>query len=236
MIFEVCANSIHSAINAEKGGAHRIELCSGLEIGGITPSYGLILEAKKQLDIPIHVLIRPRSGHFFYSNTEINIIKKDILFCRENGIDGVVIGLLTKSGKVDVVVLNELVELARPMKVAFHRAFDRAKDPIAAFDKLMDAEVDILLTSGQQPKAVDGIELLNKLVKFSNGKIEVMPGSGVNKDNALEIVKRTGAGAIHFSGKEVVGNDDVFLKEGFEESGKYWVSGVDVVREVVGLF
>ncbi len=236
MIFEVCANSIQSAINAEKGGAHRIELCSGLEIGGVTPSYGLISEAKVHVNIPIHVLIRPRGGNFVYTQAEIDIMKIDIIFCRRAGIAGVVIGVLDNEGQVDEVIMNELIALARPMKVAFHRAFDRAKEPMSALDTIIRTGCDILLTSGQTPKAIDGITLLEKLVQKADGNLEIMPGSGVNVENVVEIVEKTGATAVHFSGKEIVENENVFLKGGFEESGRYWETSEDNVRRVVDLF
>ena len=236
MIFEVCANSIQSAINAQNGGATRIELCSGLEIGGITPSYGLINECKNRVNIPIHVLIRPRGGNFVYSSPEIEIMKKDIQFCKSIGIDGIVIGVLDADGNVDKSIMKELVILAQPMKVVFHRAFDRAKNPHQTLNSIIEIGCDILLTSGQQPKAIDGIELIEKLVQQANGSLEIMPGSGVSVDNVVEIVEKTGVTSIHFSGKEVVEDIAVFSKDGFEESGKYWESSKLVVRKIIDLF
>lgn len=236
MIFEVCANSFQSAINAQKGGANRIELCAALEVGGITPSYGLIKQVAEQLTIPIHVLIRPRGGHFVYSDDEIEIMRKDIRFCKELGIDGVVIGMLTKEGAIDVTVLKELVKLARPMKVGFHRAFDRAKDPIESFKTLMDCGIDILLTSGQQPAVNFGLDLIAELVELSNGKIEVLPGGGITEYNAVNIVEKTKVQSIHFSVTAPRVDEDVFSKEQFEKSFGFLETGVDVVRRVVGRF
>ena len=226
MIFEVCSNSIQSAINAEKGGASRIELCSGLQIGGITPSYGLISECKVHVNIPIHVLIRPRGGNFVYSQAEIDIMKIDIIYCRRAGIAGVVIGVLDEEGNVNEPIMQELVALAHPMKIAFHRAFDRVRDPSAALESIMKTGCDILLTSGQEPKAIDGIDLIAKLVQQANGKIEIMPGSGVNVGNVVEIVEKTGASSIHFSGKEVVE----------DPKDSYWETSELNVRNIVGLF
>jgi len=145
-IIEVCAASVQSAVNAQRAGAHRIELCGGLEIGGITPSPATILKTRAALDIDVFVLIRPRGGDFCYSELEMEIIKEDILFCKNlpaneagNKIDGVVIGMLEKDGTVNSSQLKELVTLASPMQVTFHRAFDRVADPFLALEKIIDA-------------------------------------------------------------------------------------------------
>jgi copper homeostasis protein len=138
MILEVCASSVQSAINAEKGGASRVELCAGINEGGTTPSFGDINLARKHLNIPIHVLIRPRGGDFLYSSLEIDIIKQDIITCKNLGIDGVVFGMLHQDGSVDKVMNKELVNLAWPMKTTFHRAFDMTSDPFKALEDIIE--------------------------------------------------------------------------------------------------
>ena len=198
MIIEICANSYQSAINAQLVGADRIELCSELSLGGITPSYGLIKKIKKDLEIPVHVLIRPRSGNFTYSNAEFEIIKQDIELCKDLGCEGVVSGVLNLDNTIDFERTKQLVEISKPMNFTFHRAFDWVVNPLEGLEKLIEIGVDRILTSGQESQAIKGLNFLKELKANANSKIEIMPGSGVSIDNILEF-KKAGFKQIHFS-------------------------------------
>jgi len=205
MKLEICANSYQSAINAEKAGAHRIELCSELSIGGITPSYGLLKKVMSELTIPIHVLIRPRSGNFTYSNEEFEIMKEDILRCNELGCSGIVSGVLHPNNSLDIKRTQELVELSKPLSFTFHRAFDIVLHPKETLEELVNIGVDKILTSGQQEKAKDGIDLLMKLQHIANNKIVIMPGSGINAENCT-LFKEAGFREIHTSASKFIDN------------------------------
>lgn len=221
---EVCAASVQSALTAQLAGAHRVELCSGLELGGITPSSATIEKAREILDIEVYVLIRPRPGDFFYSSFEFDIIKRDILFCKnvktDDGkvVDGIVIGILQKDGQVDVERTKELVELAAPMKVTFHRAYDRAVDPFLSLEKVIETGAHRILTSGQFADAFEGRFLLQQLVEKANGRISIMPGAGVNAQNILELAKTTQAKEFHLSGKSNIKSKMTFENSNFDFS------------------
>ena len=188
MILEVCANSYESAINAEKGGAHRIELCENLAVGGLTPNFDLAKKVISELNIPVFILIRPRKGDFNYSHEEFEQIKKDIILFKKIGCKGIVSGILTKDKNIDIKRTRELIELSRPLEFTFHRAFDEVSNPIDGLCQLIEIKANRLLTSGQKNTAIDGIELIKKLIKISNKKIIIMPGSGINSTNILEFI------------------------------------------------
>ncbi|GAA0724446.1 copper homeostasis protein CutC [Aquimarina litoralis] len=194
---EICANSFESAVNAEKGGADRIELCSELAVGGITPSYGLIKKTVEEIAIPIHVLIRPRSGNFTYSDTEFDIMKKDIVFCKSIGCTGIVSGVLHEDHTLDQKRTEELIELASPLSFTFHRAFDWIPNPEKTIRILEEIGVHRVLTSGQEVKALDGINLLVKL-RDKVSKLKILPGGGINVDNA-KVFKDNNFEEIHLS-------------------------------------
>ena len=238
-IIEVCAGSLQSAVNAQRGGAHRIELCSGLEIGGITPSPSTILKARALLEIDIFVLVRPRGGDFCYSPLEMEVMKEDILFCKQNKIDGVVIGMLEDDGTVNLPQLKELIALASPMQVTFHRAFDRAADPFLALEKIIEAGAHRILTSGQKATAFEGRFLLRDLVKKSNNRITILAGAGVNRSNILNISKASKVNEFHLSGKSVIkspmnieGSTVRFSQNGMSEND-YFETDVEKIRQVV---
>ena len=207
---EICSNSSYSALQAQLGGASRVEFCQNLENGGITPSYGQIMRARKLLHIGMHVLIRPRGGDFVYSDDEFEEMKMDISFCKDTGCDGVVIGILSPDGSVDHTRNAALVALAKPMTVVFHRAFDRVKNPIEALEDVINLGFDRILTSGLQNTAEEGQDLLKKLMLQADGRIEIMPGSGVSAKNMVEIMKFTGAKSIHSSAKISVASRMIF--------------------------
>ncbi len=232
---EVCANSLESALNAQKGGVHRVELCSNLYEGGTTPSMGEISLARELLQIDLNVLIRPRGGDFLYSENEIEIIKRDILFCKETGVDGVVIGFLKSDGSINKELTKEITELARPMSVTFHRAFDMCINQEEALKELIEIGVDRVLTSGAQNKAIDGKSLLNKLVKQAGKRIIIMPGSGIRANNISEIIEKTGAREFHASERKILGSKMTFRKEqifmgGLEQISEYEVRIIDEVK------
>jgi len=203
-LLEICANSVKSCIEAQKGGAYRVELCAGIPEGGTTPSYGDIVLARELLKIKLNVIIRPRGGDFLYNDLEHKIMLKDIENAGRLGVDGVVIGCLNPEGDIDMKRNKELIDAAGDMSITFHRAFDMCRDPYDALEKIIDLGCDRILTSGQQPKAVEGINLLKELVERAGDRIIIMPGSGVNADNILHLARETGAIEFHLSAREPI--------------------------------
>lgn len=197
MIIEVCVNSAFSAIEAMKGGAHRVELCENLHDGGTTPSAGTIRLARKKIDISLFVMIRPRGGDFLYSDEEFDIMKEDIQVARASGADGVVFGILKPDGTIDAERMDTLVKLARPMGITCHRAFDMTADPFTAMEELVRLRIDRILTSGQKPTAYEGAGLIEQLIRHARNRIVIMPGSGVKEHNIKEVLSMTGAREIH---------------------------------------
>ena len=202
--FEVAVDSLESALIAQECGADRIELCADLGIGGISPSAGLLQLALEQLRIPVHVMIRPRSGDFLYSDAEFDVMLRDIDAAKSAGAQGAVFGVLMADGKVDTTRTNQLVDAARPLSVTFHRAFDMCRNPLKALAELVDMGVDTLLTSGQAPSAIEGMPLIVELVARAAGRIDVMPGAGIQAGNIARIAEATGAQTFHFSARETV--------------------------------
>ncbi|TAH16157.1 MAG: copper homeostasis protein CutC [Runella slithyformis] len=200
MEVEVCAFSIESCLNAQLAGATRVELCAGIYEGGTTPSCGMVALARACLAIELYVMIRPRGGDFCYDAHEFEVMKHDIETAKRLDADGVVLGILLPNGQIDVARSRELVELAKPLKTTFHRAFDRAAAPFGALESIIETGAVRLLTSGQQPTALAGKELLAQLIQQANGRIEIMAGSGVTAQNAVELAQ-TGVQALHLTGK-----------------------------------
>ena len=198
MYIEICSSNFQSAINAQKAGAHRIELCSELAVGGITPSYGLIKQTLQSLEIPVFVLVRPRSGNFTYSDGDFEIMKQDIEICKALGCDGIVSGILNLDNTIDKERTKELIELSKPMSFTFHRAFDWTPNPFEALSILRDLKVDRILTSGQATSAEKGILILNQLKELAENKLTILPGSGINPKNIL-IFKGAGFKEVHCS-------------------------------------
>lgn len=203
-VFEVAVGSIESALIAQSAGANRIELCAGLAIGGITPSYGMIAIARERLDIPMNVIIRPRRGDFLYSDVEFDMMQRDIAYAKSLGVNGVVVGMLKADGTIDVDRVRVLIEQAKPLRVTFHRAFDMTVDPLQALDDLIALGVDTVLTSGQEASAEKGLSLITTLVKHAQGRVSIMPGAGIDPSNIRDIVTMSGANEFHFSGKGTV--------------------------------
>lgn len=199
MIIEICATTINSVINANKAGADRIELCSNYTVGGLTPSIEFIKEALDISEIPINVLVRPRPGNFIYNNNEIDKMKKDIISIMELGINGFVVGSIKLNGEIDNEFINEVRGLADSLDLTFHRAFDYLSNQKKSMDILINSGFSRILCSGNQNDAIDGIENLILLNKYSNNRIVIMPGGGINKENCLEF-KNAGFKEIHLSG------------------------------------
>lgn len=204
-VIEICANSAQSCLEAEAGGAHRVELCAGIPEGGTTPGYGEIKTAQALTSmIDINVIIRPRGGDFLYTRPEIQSMLYDLDLCKKLKVHGVVFGCLTKEGDIDMVLMRELIEAAGPLSVTCHRAFDVCRDPFQALEQLIELGCDRILTSGQQSDAVKGIPLLAELVKRAGDRIIIMPGCGVRENNIAQIEAETGAREFHTSARSIV--------------------------------
>lgn len=201
MKIEVCIDSVQSAINSEKGGAVRVELCDNLFEGGTTPSAGTIAVTRQQISIGLQVIIRPRGGDFLFSDLEMEIMKRDIQTAKELGADGVVIGMLTAEGKVDKARCAELIDIARPMNVTFHRAFDMTEDPFAALEDIIALGCERILTSGQQKSAIEGKALIASLLEKAAGRIIIMPGAGIDEYN-IDQFKDLGVEECHVAARK----------------------------------
>ena len=198
-IIECCANSVNSALIGIEAGANRIELCTNLEKGGTTPQYEDIKRLRKLTDVKIHILILPKANHFIYSNKEFQQIISDIKFCKKNGCDGVVIGSLNKDLSINIIQTKQMVEVAKPMKVAFHRAFDLAYDLENSLEDIISCRCDYILTSGQKQSVDQGLENLKQLIKLANNRIEILAGGGVNSMNIKKLYN-IGIREFHLSG------------------------------------
>lgn len=197
VLVEVCVDSVASAVAAERGGAARIELCSSLIEGGVTPSAGLIETTRAAVSLPVHVMIRPRGGDFCYDDAEFAVMKRDIAIAKQLGSDAVVFGILDINGQVDMARTQQLLDLARPLPVTFHRAFDMTADLPRALEDLCALGIDRVLTSGGESTALEGCENIARLVQQSRGRIALMAGSGVKPENARSLVEQTGVREIH---------------------------------------
>ena len=197
ILLECCVASVESAVNAELGGAGRVELCSALELGGVTPSSAVIRLARERIGVPLFVLIRPRGGDFHYSPLEVEVMKTDIDAARDLGADGIVLGILREDGNVDVERTAELIEAAGGASITFHRAFDSTPDPLAALETLRELGVNRVLTTGGADRAEESLTGLEKLAEAAAGRIGILPGGGINHENCRRIIEQTGAREIH---------------------------------------
>ena len=238
-MLEICAGSLNSALAACKGGADRLELCDNLYEGGTTPSYGYLKLARERIPITLNVLIRPRGGDFCYNTVEFEMMKEDILFCKELGMDGVVIGLLLPDGKVDEKRTAELLELARPMSVTFHRAFDMTPDPVEALNTLKKVGVDRILTSGQKVTVIEGRELIRELIDRAGDDLIVLPGGGLNIENIEEFAKFARAKEYHSTCRSTVKSEMVYRNHEVTMGGLPQIPEFDIKEtdpEKVGKF
>lgn len=201
MNIEICCNSIQSAANAKAAGATRIELCQDLENGGTTPSYATIRQCVQNLQLDVFVLVRPRSGDFCYNNLEIEAMAEDVRMCKELGVAGIVIGFLNEDGTINTALTRRFVELAAPVPVTFHRAFDRCTDWHRALEEVIDCGCARILTSGCKPTAMEGKDNLRDIIRQAGDRITILVGSGVRPENVRELIAYTGAQEVHGSCK-----------------------------------
>lgn len=230
---EVIAFNIASVISANNTGAYRIELCDNPGEGGTTASYGMIKTARENTALQLYPIIRPRGGDFLYSDEEFEIMKRDVLLCKELGCDGVVIGLLKTDGSIDKIRTAALVEAAFPLGVTFHRAFDRVANPFEALEDVINCGCERILTSGLKPTAPEGIETLADLVRQSNDRIIIMPGSGIRAENILKLAKQTQANEFHSSARIDVPSKMEYLNNGMNESLDATSLNVEEVKKMV---
>jgi copper homeostasis protein len=250
-LLEVIGFNIESCILAQTAGAHRIELCDNPGEGGTTPSYGFIKAAREKLQVELYPIIRPRGGDFLYSDAEFEVMKADVKICKELSCDGVVIGMLNADGTVDKERCKELVALAYPLGVTFHRAFDRAREPLLtspegrnldsaelkfysqALEDVIEIGCERILTSGLVPNALDGAETLAALIKQADERIIIMPGSGVRADNIIELAQKTGAIEFHTSARINIDSKMNYTNEGMKESLKSVSADVDEIKNII---
>lgn len=215
---EICCYNYHAAMIAAAAGAHRIELCADAGEGGTTPGYGTIKLVKENVGIDVYPIIRPRGGDFFYSPEEFAIMKTDIEVCKDLGCEGVVIGMLHQDGSIDAEHCKQLVAMAYPMGVTFHRAFDRAINPFEALEAIISIGCERILTSGHKPTAPEGAQLLNDLIRQANDRIVIMPGSGVRANNIIDLAKQTGAVEFHSSAGTKLNSPMGYLNDAMQEN------------------
>lgn len=199
ILLEICCGSLDDALAAEQGGADRVELCSALFLGGLTPSLGTIIEAKARLKIPVMVMVRPRGAGFCYTEPEMAVMERDAALALEHGADGIVFGILKPDGGIDEQRCKRLKQLAGDRQAVFHRAFDVTPDPFQALEQLADLGVTRVLTSGQEDSALDGAPLIRRLIEAARGRIEAMPGGGIRLRNLRQIVESTGSKQVHLT-------------------------------------
>jgi copper homeostasis protein len=234
-IFEVCAFNIQSAVIAEKAGAARVELCDNPIEGGTTPSYGTIKATREKISILLYPIIRPRSGNYFYSEEEYEIIRNDIQICRELGCDGISVGAQTMNSEIDTEMLKRIVEWAGPMGVTCNRAFDCAPDPFKALEDVISCGCERILTSGLKSAAPDAGELLGKLVKQAGERIIIMPGAGIKSTNIRKLAEESGAKEFHGSARVVAPNPVTYVNKEVSDYGNLYLADEEEVRKIVAL-
>ncbi len=231
-IIEIASSDFVTTRSAVEGGADRIELCANLAEGGTTPSRGHIIKCRESFSVQLFPIIRPRGGDFLYSKDEFGIMANDIDLCKQAGCDGIVVGLLNIDGTIDMIRTGDLVEQAYPMSVTFHRAFDRCLDPYIALEELIEIGCERVLTSGQKQTAEDGIDLIAELNRLANGRIVIMPGSGVRKENIRMIADRTGCTEFHSSLRGKVKSQMEFIHPAFGEESESYINNAIEPRQV----
>jgi copper homeostasis protein len=239
ILLEICCGSIDDAIEAEKGGADRVELCSALFLGGLTPSMGTIQEAKRRLRIPIIVMVRPRGGGFAYSEAELASMERDTEAAVENGADGIVFGILQSDGRIDMPRCRRLRQLIGKRQAVFHRAFDVTPDPFEALEQLVDLGITRVLTSGQKDSVPEGVDLIKKLIERAGDRIEVLPGGGIQVWNMKEMVERMGCRQVHLTAWGTVVDTSTHARPAITFGGalyppedRYLVTDAQLVRQL----
>ncbi len=228
LLIEICCGHLAAARTAIQAGADRLELCSALPLGGLTPSPSFIEQAKSAGDVPLMVLIRPREGHFYYTPAERLQYLRDIEISIHAGADGLVVGALRADDQIDLLFLKEIIALADGLPVTFHRAFDFVADPIIALQQLIDLGIQRLLTSGQQPTAWQGRELIKQLIDVAQNRMIIMPGSGIHADNIQELTSYCGNKEIHLSAKRILKHTRT--RHPFDID--YWTADAAVIQQL----
>ena len=229
---ELIGFNIESCILAQAAGADRIELCDGPAEGGTTPSYGFIKAAREKLQIELYPIIRPRGGDFLYSADEFDIMKNDIKLCKKFNCDGVVIGILNTDGTVDKDRCKQLVDLAYPLGVTFHRAFDRTAEPFKAMEDIIDIGFERILTSGQKANAHDATDLISQLIEKAEDRIIIMPGSGIRSDNIIDIATKTKAVEFHTSARKLADSKMEFIRDSLKEKLQSVIVDENEIRKI----
>jgi copper homeostasis protein len=232
---EIATSDFVTTRSAVEGGADRIELCSNLSEGGTTPSHGHIIKCRETFDVSLYPIIRPRGGDFLYSKDEFGIMSQDIELCKRVGCQGIVIGLLNIDGTIDMIRTGDLVEQAYPMGVTFHRAFDRCRDAFVAMEELIEIGCERILTSGHKMDAWQGADLIAELNKEANGRIVIMPGSGVRKENIKSIAEKTGCTEFHSSLRGKAKSKMEFIHPAFADSPESYINNAIDPQEVRAL-
>jgi len=231
-MLEIAVFNIESAIAAEAAGADRIELCENPFDGGTTPSYGTLKTVREKISIPIFPIIRPRGGDFLFSEEAFEVMQKDIKLCKQLQFEGVVIGLLLADGNIDMARTKALVDLAYPMEVTFHRAFDRTLNPFTALETIIACGCNRILTSGQVPNAWDGKELIKQLIEQANDRIIIMPGSGVRSHNIKALADYTGAVELHSSARKMIPSGMSFTQGNMKELLENIVVDIEEIKKM----
>ena len=234
-VLEIATSDFETTKSAVKGGADRIELCANLNEGGTTPCYGTIYQCRERFDVLLYPIIRPRGGDFLYTDDEYEIMLHDVKLCKQLGCDGIVIGLLNKDGAIDKKRTAALIEIAYPMGVTFHRAFDRCRNPLEAMEQLIEIGCERILTSGQQPTVNEGMELITELNKIADHRIIIMPGSGVRLGNIKLLAEKTGCKEFHSSLRSRTKTKMEFIHPAFENSAETYMNNFIDAFEVNAL-
>jgi len=232
---EVCAFTIQSCIIAERAGAIRVELCDNPIEGGTTPSYGTIKTVREKVTIKLYPIIRPRSGNYFYDEDEFEIIRKDILACKELGCDGISIGVGTIHAEIDVDRMKRIVEWAYPLGVTCNRVFDGTPDPFKALEELIDCGCERVLTSGQKSAAPDAAEILAQLVQQAGDRIIIMPGAGIKSSNIGQLKAQCGAREYHASARKALPNPLTYINTQVSDYGNVYIADEEEVKKMVAL-
>jgi copper homeostasis protein len=234
-VIEIATSDFTTTQSAVEGGADRIELCANLAEGGTTPSYGQLKKCREAFTVSLYPIIRPRGGDFLYTEEEFEIMLQDVRLCKELNCDGIVVGLLNTDGTIDIKRTAKLVDAAYPLGVTFHRAFDRCRDPFEALEQLIKIGCERILTSGQQPAAPDGAELIAQLNKAADERIIIMPGSGVRKENIKMLAEKTGCTEFHSSLRAKMKSNMEFIHPAFADSKESYLNNSIDVNEVMAL-
>lgn len=233
MLLEVCAFNLQSSIIAEKVGAKRVELCENPADGGTTPSYGTIKQTREKIGISLYPIVRPRGGNYFFDEDEFAIIKQDILLCKQLGCDGISTGVSKGNGEIDTERLKRMVEWAYPMGVTCHRVFDATPDPRQALEDIITCGCERVLTSGQQPSAPEGINLLAELVLQADGRITIMPGAGVRSSNIETLVNGTSATEFHTSARMKAPDPVTFRNPAILDATDWYIANEEELRKIM---